>query len=130
MIFTHNWKDPITQDVGKNYFFHGNTVHSFILVVPKCRESMSFEKIWNFIRAHCTIWLTIWYHNIFLKFIWCDMINRILTPRALFSFHMTWHHSNKAVQEAVPLIVTHPNDKAYILIRSNEKYVLGNVLKM
>ena len=41
MIFTHNWKDPITKDVDyKNYFFHGNTINSFTLVVPW--ESNSF----------------------------------------------------------------------------------------
>ena len=28
-------------------------------------------------------------NNIFLKFIRCDKINRIFTPRVLFSFHMT-----------------------------------------
>ena len=37
MIFTHNCKDPITKDVDiiKNYFFHGNTVHSFDTSVVK-----------------------------------------------------------------------------------------------
>ena len=42
-------------------------------------------------------------YNIFLKFSWCDEIRIIFTPRVLFSFHMTWRHNNKAVQEAVPL---------------------------
>mgnify|MGYP003686513681 CR=1 FL=1 len=36
---------------------------------------------------------------------------------AFFPFHITWRHSNKAVQEAVPLIITHPNDKEYLILK-------------
>ena len=37
------------------------------------------------------------------------------TARTFFSFHTTWNHSNKADQQAVPLIATHINDKPLIM---------------
>ena len=46
------------------------------------------------------------------------MVNfiRIFTQRVLFFFlHTTCRHVNKAVQMAVPLIVTHRNDRTLIM---------------
>ena len=34
------------------------------------------------------------------------------TARSFFAFHTTWSYSNKAVQQADPLIATHKSDKA------------------
>ena len=42
----------------------------------------------------------------------------IYTLRSFFSFHTTWIHCNNAVQQAVPLIATHINDKALIMINA------------
>ena len=42
----------------------------------------------------------------------------IYTAR-FFSFHITWGHSNKAVQETVPFSVIRVNDKAFIMVKRN-----------
>ena len=39
------------------------------------------------------------------------------TAHSFFSFHTTWSHSNKALQQAVPLIATNINNKALIMIK-------------
>ena len=51
--------------------------------------------------------------DILLKLIWYIFIFRIFIQCILFlSFHVhtTWSHTNKTVQQAVPLIATHIND--------------------
>ena len=45
-----------------------------------------------------------------------------------FSFRITWLHSYKVVQQAVPIIGTHINDMAWIMIL-NIKCMVGKVLK-
>ena len=63
------------------------------MVVPKCWELSKFEKKWYFIRSDCTSLLTegcLWY---------------------ICKIHLVLH-CNNAVQEVVPLIDTHVNDKA------------------
>ena len=50
-----------------------------------------------------------------LKFVWYIFyLKNIYTARS-----HTWRHSNTAVQQAVPLIATHINYKALIMINKN-----------
>ena len=49
----------------------------------------------------------------------CFYYKNIYTARASFSFHTPWHHRNKAVQQAVPLIATRINDKALEMIKND-----------
>ena len=66
------------------------------------------------------VWFNYQYHvfDKFNKTHMVDFYKNIYTAR-FFSFHTTWRHSNKAVQQAVPLIATHVNDKALYMILKN-----------
>ena len=58
--------------------------------------------------------------DVLLKFKWyIFIIKNINTARSFFFSPQTWLHSNKAVQHAVPLIATHMNDKALIMIKKS-----------
>ena len=113
----------------KNYFFPGQhscaiPVHSFIMAVPTRWELNKFEKIRNLFRAvmytlFSILMFLIYYVNWYGIF---SLLEYLYSAFFFFSFHVhrTWSHSNKAVQQAVPLIATHINDKTLVLNKKLE----------
>ena len=69
------------------------------------------NQIWNLFRAVMYTLIKVWCFWYITKI---DMVyfhyKNIQTARSSFSFHTTWSHSNKAVQQAVPFIATHINE--------------------
>ena len=102
----------------KNYFFpwqHSTAipVHSFIMGVPTRWVLNTFEKDTKYFQSSYVDFDQLFdVSDTLLKLIWYILI--------IFSFHVhrTWSHSYKAVQQGVPLIATHMNDKAEIIFKN------------
>ena len=87
-------------------------------------EKNKFEKKQNLFRAKCTTYNQ--QYDVFdtlLKLLWYIFIIRKFPQRVIFfSFHTTWRHSNKVVQQVVPLIATHINDKNRLNMRCRKGF--------
>ena len=107
-------------------FFHGNIaqLHQFthlLWVYIPVEKQINLRRNGIFLEQSCTLTLTFWWFWYITKI---DMVYfhykshwYLYSARVLFfSFHTTWRHSNKVVKQAVPLIATHINDKAFIMI--------------
>ena len=93
-------------------------VHSFIMGIPTGWECNTFDKIRNLFSAVMYTLINNWCVLYITKI---DLVGffsllEYLYSALFFSFHTTWSHNNKAVQQVVPLIATHINDKALIII--------------
>ena len=109
----------------KNYFSSATPVYSFIRIYWSMRwEKNEFEKKRNIFRAKCTIYNQ--QYDVFdtlLKLLWYIFIIRKFPQRVIFfSFHTTWRHSNKVVQQVVPLIATHIKDKNRLNMRCRKGF--------